>query len=401
MAACLPSSDIAFGDRVRRIVERDQWDLDGPVGVSMLQALLRQSYPMATVTPYDGVRTGGTRRTVILHVDRDGSQANGMTAARWTEAVFDHSGASAFGVAAGLLGETEAAEVVVEKAFAEIRRATVGALSVEVAGEAVVAAARRLATAAHEVNVATSPAPIDQDPSRGPALTDASLQIGNVRRRLSVTALSRVRSSQRAALELAVLEGLKVRQIAERMQTTPPAVHRLLKDALVAVDHGGAPTAASAIGRWRAAEREWGQLPAGHARRVEHAVSVAHAWLDCQLTTGAVRPGTTVLVTDAARRFVATSDTAGQMLGRPSTIGLHIDDITAEYARPLVPDLWALFDENGAMDGLYDCDRPGGAPIRTTFRGYWARPLPELEVGYLQLPGPLLTDHVPTADARA
>lgn len=389
VAACLPSSDIAFGDRVSRIVERDEWDLDGPAGVALLQASLRQSYPMATVTPYDGVRAGGARRTVILHVDRDGAEATRMLAAWWTESVYDRSGAKAYGVAARLLGDGAAAEAAVEEAFAEIRRATLGAVGVDAAGDAVVAAARPLATAAREARGAAPNVPTARDPLSEPALSDASLQVRGVRRSLSGTALSRIPSSHRAALELAVLEDLKVRQIAERMQTTPPTVHRLLKDALVAVDHGVAATAATALRRWRETERDWRRLAAGHPSRADRAHGVAHAWLDFQFASGAVRPGTTVLVTDADRRFVATSANAGGMLGRPSAGGLHIDDITAEYARPLVPDLWALFDENGAMDGAYDCDRPGQTPIRTTFRGFWARPLPELQVGYLEPLGPI------------
>ena len=65
------------------------------------------------------------------------------------------------------------------------------------------------------------------------------------------------------------------------------------------------------------------------------------------------------LVTDNSRRFVTANATAGVTLARPSMVGLQIDDITAEYGRPLVPELWDVFDTNGSMSGEYDCDRPG------------------------------------------
>ena len=111
---------------------------------------------------------------------------------------------------------------------------------------------------------------------------------------------------------------------------------------------------------------------------------MAHAWLDFQVASGAIPPRIVVLVTDISRRFVTASANAGQTLARPSMIGLRIDDITAGYARPLVPELWTLFDANGSMAGDYDCDRPGQAPLRVPFHGVWGRPLPDLQVGYLQ-----------------
>jgi hypothetical protein len=113
---------------------------------------------------------------------------------------------------------------------------------------------------------------------------------------------------------------------------------------------------------------------------------VAHAWLDFQTVSGGVRPETVVLVTDSKRRFVATSGNAAQAFARPSVAGLRIDDITASHARPLLDELWNLFDAAGGMHGEYDCERPGMAPVRFPFRGVWGRPVPELQVGYLRPP---------------
>lgn len=50
-------------------------------------------------------------------------------------------------------------------------------------------------------------------------------------------------------------------------------------------------------------------------------------------------------------------------------MGMQIDDITADYARPIVSELWNVFDADGSMAGDYDCDRLGQMPIRVPFRG--------------------------------
>jgi len=181
-----------------------------------------------------------------------------------------------------------------------------------------------------------------------------------------------------------VLEDLKVSEIADRMQTTPSVVHRELGDALRAVDAGERPSVAMTLGRWRDAEQRWAQLPATSPGRPAQGAAVAHAWLDFQVASDAIPPRTVILVTDTSRRFVTASGNAGWMMGRPSMIGLRIDDITADYAQPLVPELWNVFGANGSMSGDYDCDRPGQAPIRVSFIAVWGRPLPDLHVGYLQ-----------------
>jgi hypothetical protein len=196
-------------------------------------------------------------------------------------------------------------------------------------------------------------------------------------------------SRLREALELSVLEDLKVSQIAERMRTTPAAVHGIFREALLAVRAGVRPSAATTLARWRDAERGWAVLSDRHPARHAQSAAVAHAWLDFQVASRAIPAETVVLVTDGERRFVAASANAGQTLARPAVVGLRIDDITASYARPLVPELWTLFDANGRMQGEYDCDRPDQAPIRTKFRGIWGRPLPDLQVGYLQPPEPV------------
>lgn len=384
LAVCLPASDVEFGERVRQVVSQDRWDLDSPEGLALMQAVLRGTYPTATVRSH-GVSSGGRRRTVVIDVYRDGPPEAAARAVRWAEAVYDRSGTSAYRLAARILGEGGAAEWAVEQAFRDLRRSVPDDLSVEAGGAAIEAAAVRLANRARAAGHAPSDE-IASDPVAAPALAETSLRKGAVRTVLSGRALARLLSSQREALELSVLEDLKVRDIAERMQTTPSIVHAHLNDALVAVGHGEPPSAETTLARWRETQRDWAALPAHHRARREHGLAAAHAWLDYQVASRAVSPKTVVLVTDTDRRFVATSGNAAQTFGRPSVAGLRIDDVTAAYARPLVPELWTLFDANGSMNGEYDCDRPGQVPVRTEFRGVWGRPLPDLQVGYLNPP---------------
>lgn len=385
IAVCIPASDVVFDERVRHVVSQDRWNLDTSEGIALMQAVLRGTYPMATVLGH-GVSAGGQRRTVVLDIYRDGDPGAAAVAMRFVEAVYARSAGTAYRVATRILGEGPAAELVVEKAFSEFRYAVADGLSVGAAGAAIEAAAVRLANDAIATRHAARADALTIDPVGEPALAATSLRIGSVRTALSAGALACVLSVQREALEMSVLEGLKIRQIAERMQTTPAEVTAHLRDALLAVGSGSQPSAATTLARWREAKRDWAQLPGHDRARVGLRLAVAHAWLDYQVATNSVKPETVVLVTDSERRFVATSGNAARALGRPSVLGLRIDDITATYARPLVPELWTLFDANGSMAGEYDCDRPGLLPIRTEFNGVWGRPLPDLQVGYLAPP---------------
>lgn len=380
LPVCHPGSDAAFAARVRTVIDRDRWDMGSAEGVAAFQAVLRATYPEVTVVAQGEIRAGGVRRTVVLDVYRGGA-ASTEPDVRWLGAVYDLCGAAVYRVAARILGDGPRAEQVVERAFANAWHAR-GGVSVEDGATVAEAAVRRLVVEARTDDTPTTPSDTDDVDVATPG--QIALRIGSVRRALSGPVLARLGAAPRAAVELAVLEGLKVREIAERMQTSQAVVARYLKEALLAAGSNVTPSAPMTLERWRAAQREWSELPTGHPEKPQRRREVAYAWLDCQLATSAVPEGTIVLVTDADRRFVATSPTAGAMLGRPSVVGLRIDDITADYARPMVDGLWTIFDENGSMDGDYDCDRPGQEPIRVGFRGVWGRPLPDLQVGYLR-----------------
>lgn len=389
VATCSPTSDAGFAERVGRVVAQDRWDLGSPAGIALVETVLRQSYPMAAIVSRGGVWLGGVLRAVRLEAFRDGSEAQASFARGWAGAVYDQSGPAAYRAASRVLGEGRTSEDIVEEAFRRIAPTVQTGLSVQAAGLQVEAHVIDLATRAAETQ-AMPPAEEALLPQPEiPELATTWIRRGPVRRSLRGDALACLLSSQREALELSVLENLKVNAIADRMQTTPSAVHRELGDALRAVDAGERPTTAETFGRWRQAELRWGQLPPTDPARPAQASTAAHAWIDFQVASGAIPAGTVILVTDASRRFVTASGNAGLMMGRPSMVGLRIDDITPDYAQGLVSELWDVFAANGSMSGDYDCDRPGQVPIRIPFRGIWGRPLPDLQVGYVgpALPG--------------
>lgn len=381
LAVCTPSSDAVFGERVRHVVSQDRWDLDSPEGVALFEALLRQTYPMVTVLPH-GVSAGSVRRTIALDVHRDGAPGPVDPRVVWAGAVYDRIGAAAYAQAARILGEGPAANAVVETAFREVCRSAGESTTAAAGATAVEATVVRLATEARGAAGEAPAAATEALP--GVPLVGESVRRHGVRTALTAKALGALLSAQRDALELSVLEGLKVPQIADRMRTTPRVVHDHLRDGLLAIRSGARPTAQATLARWRDAEREWALLPSGHGSRAQTALAVAHAWLDYQVASGSLGSETVVLVTNAEREFVAASGNAGVVLGRPSVVGVQIDDITASYARSRVPELWNLFDASGSMQGDYDCDRPGQPPLRVPFRGVWGRPLPDLQVGYLE-----------------
>ena len=387
LAVCSPASDAGFGERVRQVIAKDRGDLDSSEGIALIQAILRERYPMATVVGHDGVWSGGVRRTVVLDVYRDGGPGAIDGALRRVQAVYDANAATTYGRVARILGEGAAAERVVEQAFSEIPGMADDGASIAAAAAAVEAAAIRLANQARAAYEATPNEPSVVDPAPRSDLTGTSIRRGGVRRVLTSMALQSLLSSQREALELSILEDLKVSAIADRMQSTPNVVHGHLRDALLAVSNGTPPSSEMTLARWRDAQRGWAGLPATHPARPAHSRAVAHAWLDFQVASHSVPEETVVLVTDADRRFVTASANAAAVLGRPSVVGMQIDDVTAAYARPLVSELWTLFDANGSMAGDYDCDRPRQPTIRIPFRGIWGQPIPDLQVGYLRPPG--------------
>ncbi|HUQ77972.1 MAG TPA: hypothetical protein VM427_03760 [Patescibacteria group bacterium] len=381
LAVCLPTADLAFNERVRQVIAEDRWNPDAPGAVDVVQAILRQSYPTATVVGRDGISAGGIRRTIVLEVYRDGVPGTRDGRLARARAVYDACATRVYRIAVATLGEGLDAETVVERAFAELWPDLDG-LSLAAAEAVVTAAGRRLADegrAARREPASTSTA----DAPVAPPLAGASLRIGPRRRTLRADTLARLPSAEREALELAVLADLKIGAIAERLQTTAQVVQRVLRSALLGAGSNAPLTAASTLERWRHTQRQWMRLPADDSTRPAASAAVAHTWLDYQVASGGVSADTTVVITDSDRRFVAATANAGATFGRPSIIGLRIDDVTPAYARPLLPDLWTIFDEVGGMEGDYDCDRSGQDPVRLPFRGVWARPIPTLQVGYI------------------
>lgn len=85
LAVCYPASDSRFGERVRLVVAQDRWDLCSAEGMSLLEVLLRHTYPDATVRASGATLGGGRHRTIRVDVYRDGYpsvSARATTAAR-------------------------------------------------------------------------------------------------------------------------------------------------------------------------------------------------------------------------------------------------------------------------------------------------------------------------------
>ena len=379
LTRCHPETDAAFAERVRQLLARDTWDLDAPEGVALMQAVLRATYPLATVVEHDGFWAGGQRHTIVVDVDRDGLVRRAVL--ERVDRLYAHSGRAAYRAAAEIVGEGSLAEDIVASAFADVRETLTDDWSVDVVGAAVVAAARRLAQVAAPKET-SGPDRAEAGPSPS-EWAGASVLRRGARIALSGSAVESLLSSEREVLELAVLEDLKVSAIAERTRTTPTEVNHRLRDGILALRGGARPSAADTLRRWRAAEDARAKLAPHDATRPTQTVAVAHAWLDYQAATGAIAAGTVALVTDTDRRFIATSSGAGDLMGRGSVVGLHIDDVTPTYARALLPELWGVFDANGEMHGDYDCERPGRDPGRVPFQGVWGRPARDLQVGML------------------
>jgi hypothetical protein len=71
LAVSYPASDGEFGERVRAIVQDEDWNVDSMEGVALMEAVLRASYPMATIVA-DRTTGAGWAPRVVLDVYRDG-----------------------------------------------------------------------------------------------------------------------------------------------------------------------------------------------------------------------------------------------------------------------------------------------------------------------------------------
>jgi hypothetical protein len=70
LAASFPSSDAGFRERVERVVAQDPGTLNDVDEAARIEAVLRATYPRATVVTH-GVSSGHLHRTIALDVHRD------------------------------------------------------------------------------------------------------------------------------------------------------------------------------------------------------------------------------------------------------------------------------------------------------------------------------------------
>jgi len=218
LAVCIPATDDSFGERVRSVVARHTVDLESPEGVALMQALLRERFPFATVWPHIDAEAASEHPTIQLHFFRDGLADGSAQHLQRVAELYDRCGPAAYRVAMGILGDEALAEHVVEAAFLELGRELAGGRSTAaVATWALEATTRRNAHAMRREALVPS-SWVQPEPARH--LRDA---------------ISRLRSAQRAALEMSMVEGRTAGAIAERMQCSAASVHQLLAEALSAL----------------------------------------------------------------------------------------------------------------------------------------------------------------------
>ncbi len=382
VAICTPPTDIGFGEHVRAIIAGGRFDLDGPEGVALMQALLRESFPRAIVQPGLVRSSAGAAAPHTLHVHRDGSTAVPGSAVTQVGTAYDRFGPEAYRTAVQVSGDAAAAEAIVEQVFTATLSAMWADMPVEHAGPAVLGEVRRLSHAARRsAESEHQPVPLSAD---GPG----------------VEAMTWLRPAQRVALELATIEGLPVRDIAERMQRPVSVVNQMLTDALHSVKARVARPLAAIVEDWRTEQRAWDALPDGHPGRLERSLAVAEAWLEYQAETDAILPDEAILIVDRDRRYIAVTPNAARMFGRRSVVGLYVEDLTAENVRADTPDVWAEFVADGSSTGEYYGDRPGQPPFRLHFTAFADRPLPGLFVSRVTAMEPA-TARVPMAAGPA
>ncbi|CAN5580874.1 hypothetical protein BH20CHL7_BH20CHL7_06460 [soil metagenome] len=335
-----------------------------------MQALLRQSFPQSTVQPTLVRSSAGALMTHTVNVHRDGlaavpgSAVPGL-ALTHVGSAYERFGPLAYQTAIQVSGDAAAAEAIVEQVFTASRSTMWAAMAVEHVGPAILGEVRRLSHAARRSAASSRPTvPLSAD---GPGME----------------AMTWLRPAQRVALELAYIEGLPVRAVAERMQRPVSGVNQLLADALHSVKEPVARPIKRILSDWRAERRAWDALPDGHPGRLERSLAVAEAWLEYQAGADAILPEEAVLIVDRDRRYIAVTPNAARMFGRRSVVGLYVDDLTAENVRAGTPDVWATFVADGSLAGEYYGDRPAQPPIRLHYRAFADRPLPGLFVSHV------------------
>ena len=81
---CIPASDGTFRERVSRLVGTHPWDLRSPEGIALVQDVLRETYPSATVTA-PGAFGDGNEDIVTVHRD-GGDSASSRAFELWSSA---------------------------------------------------------------------------------------------------------------------------------------------------------------------------------------------------------------------------------------------------------------------------------------------------------------------------
>jgi hypothetical protein len=147
-AICVPASDVTFGDRVRGLIRNEHWDLQSPEGIGLMQALLRGSYPNATVLPRAMGHPEVPAAPLMLEVVRDGGRTGTEIAAAWLSLVRERNDADLQDLASRIVADPRDVADVVDRAFHSVAARTSPSIDAESVGPALRVAVVRFAISA-------------------------------------------------------------------------------------------------------------------------------------------------------------------------------------------------------------------------------------------------------------
>jgi len=271
-ATTFPASDASFAAYVRQVLGARRWDLQSPEGRALLQALLRHSYPVATVIAREQlVPDGRLALATVVAVYRDGFAVSPGDAPRWMSEVFERYGSEAYGLALAVLRDPAAADAALEDALLSTVRRDWLARDRDAAGFSLLYAVRQRATGMLRHRNQVDPSWDTGEPSTVEVAGDlpgreAGLGPGTARARHALS------PDLRVVFDLSYMEGLAPDATGLRLGIDPGQVVDRLDDALkmlvtaLANELAGQPDASAgemprealpvhaALARWREAE---------------------------------------------------------------------------------------------------------------------------------------------------
>jgi hypothetical protein len=139
-----PDGDASFCATARSVLTAAPWDFGSDEDIALMAAVLRRSYPLASVV-VDRAGEPGSASGTFVGVLRDGASATASADVAWLSAVYDRAAGPAYRLTLRLLQDTARAQAVVEAAFGQLLHGP--RADIEAAAASVYGVAFRLARA--------------------------------------------------------------------------------------------------------------------------------------------------------------------------------------------------------------------------------------------------------------